>query len=722
MPIRPLDEWTVGRTQSLPLSALKGAVIGLDASHYIQQHLVNQSTREALLGALGGFPFALKANIERELQTFKSLGVTCVFVFNGLDFGKKDEKPRNQAAMVRSFEQAWELYDQQQADQVVDAFSNAGTPPPETLYKFLQRILSQNGVSFMVAPYSACAQLAYLARGSSPVIDAIYGPSEALFFDIDKLVTRIDIEPAQFFWLTKHTLQEELGRLSNEQFLEFGLLLGSPFLRSFPLFENPAFPGKLPTVRDALPMFNAAGRSALTLCAQFEDERRMQELDYTKAYKRAYLVVKHHVIIDIDGRVAPMHQEHTSSDMHEIIGLRLPEELYFYMSKGVIGRDVPNCLTSGEICLSLPLGTEDTEIYRQLVADTLTPIRAQSIGLLANCLHRFYQTKVITIRPWFDEDSNQRQISLKGLPSVKETVQAWRVSSDKMPEAVKSIQAPRGSFKFGLQSLTNSEFVARTFATKDTPILSTQEDILSNVVWRFLQLRGYVDEKHNLTAWGKCLDQALSSVDPNDHLEDAIFIAIEMLRMGLLNTKNWFSHVSGGPMRGSEEDKTFNMLVSRVACIAKLQHKPIGYSGPLSRQLLCYRSLICEVRTALRNLIESVLASLLLSGDADRDRKDWVQLGIKLPFIDDNDCGLGIAVRTYLDDLPLQANPTSPEARQEVKSKGKEWFQHSESFTGNLDLAFKLWDAVYQGTQNAGREFKEATLWENANRWLADRR
>lgn len=66
----------------------------------------------------------------------------------------------------------------------------------------------------------------------------------------------------------------------------------------------------------------------------------------------------------------------------------------------------------------------------------------------------------------------------------------------------------------------------------------------------------------------------------------------------------------------------------------------------------------------------------------------------RLPFIDDNDCGLGIAVRTYLDDLPLQANPTSPEARSDVKAKGKEWFQHSESFIGNLDLAFKLWDAV----------------------------
>lgn len=198
--VRAFDDWVNGRAQSLPLSALKGAVVGIDASFYISQHLVNQSTREALLGALGGFPFALKNNIEKELQTFKNLGVGCVFVFNGLDFGKKEYRTQTRPTSMRSFEQAWELYDQQQADQVVDAFSNAGmlfyrspqfarrwptslptvhsyrsprpippthadpyhpsgTPPPETLYKFLQRILSQNGISFIVAPYCAAAQV-----------------------------------------------------------------------------------------------------------------------------------------------------------------------------------------------------------------------------------------------------------------------------------------------------------------------------------------------------------------------------------------------------------------------------------------------------------------------------------------------------------------------------------------------------------------------------------
>jgi hypothetical protein len=108
----------------------------------------------------------------------------------------------------------------------------------------------------------------------------------------------MDIESSQFFWITKQTCQDEMGRLSNEQFLDFCLLLGSSFLRTFPGFENPTFPGKGVSIRDALPIFNQAGRNALALCAQFEEDRRVQELQYADAYKRAFMTVKHHVIMD----------------------------------------------------------------------------------------------------------------------------------------------------------------------------------------------------------------------------------------------------------------------------------------------------------------------------------------------------------------------------------------------------------------------------------------
>lgn len=724
MPIRALDDWAASHTQPLPLSSLKGAVLGIDASHYIFHHLHHHSSREPLLVALGGFPFALKSNIGRELQTFKNLGITCVFVFNGLDFGLREHQTHTRAESARAFEQAWDLYDQQQADQVVDAFSNAGTPKPDSLYRFLQRILHENKVEFLVAPYSAAAQLSYLGKGPNQLVDAVYGASDILLFDVEKLITKIDMENSEnsrFHWVTKQFCQDELGRLSSEQFLDFALLLGSRYLRTFPPFENAAYPGKALNIREALTSFNTAGRSALTICSQFEDDRRVQDPKYLDRYKRALMTVKHHVIMDADGKVGPMDPDHVPSDMHELIGQRLPEELYFYLSKGILGPNVPNYLTSGEVLIPLPLGVEDSDIYRRLVGDLLLPIRTQSIGLLSNSLHRFYQTKVINVRTWFNEKA-ERPISLKALPSVKDTIQSWKLRSEQFPESTKRLRATYSSFKFAAESLKDAEFVSKSFSSRDSPPLYLQDDILANVFWRFLQLRGYVDDKHQLTAWGTCLEQALSVLDPTWNLEEPTFIAIELLRLGILNAKDWFSHVSGGPMRGSDEERTFNMLVSRVACIGKLRHKNIGYSGPLSRQLLSFRSLISTVRATLRDLIEVVLAGLLLGGDADRDRKDWTEMSTKLPFIDDNDCGLGIAVRTYLDDLLHQTNPTSPETRAEVKAKGKEWFQHSESFAGSLDIAFRLWDAVYKGTQSTGREFNDTKLWDGANKWLAERR
>jgi hypothetical protein len=73
------------------------------------------------------------------------------------------------------------------------------------------------------------------------------------------------------------------------------------------------------------------------------------------------------------------------------------------------------------------------------------------------------------------------------------------------------------------------------------------------------------------------------------------------------------------------------MLVSRVAVLGKLHHKPTGYSGPLSRQLLAYRSMVSEVRAGLRDLIEMSLLSLFLGDDneVERDRDDWMTITLR---------------------------------------------------------------------------------------------
>jgi len=138
------------------------------------------------------------------------------------------------------------------------------------------------------------------------------------------------------------------------------------------------------------------------------------------------------------------------------------------------------------------------------------------------------------------------------------------------------------------------------------------------------------------------------------------------------------------------------LLVSRVACLGKFQHKQIGFTGPLSRQLLGYHSMIAAVRNSMRDLVEVCLTTLLLNGEADRDRTDWYELGLDLPFLLDNDCGLGLLVNNYLFELYKEpkTDPPNEETRLKAKEVQQRTFAHAVDTEGDLRRAFALWDAV----------------------------
>ena len=79
----------------------------------------------------------------------------------------------------------------------------------------------------------------------------------------------------------------------------------------------------------------------------------------------------------------------------------------------------------------------------------------------------------------------------------------------------------------------------------------TRHEVTSNAVWRFLQLRNYVDKKHQLTPWGKVLEASLSMTGSNKDQEEAVFVAVELLRLKLLNADTLFEGFSGAPVHGS---------------------------------------------------------------------------------------------------------------------------------------------------------------------------
>ena len=164
-------------------------------------------------------------------------------------------------------------------------------------------------------------------------------------------------------------------------------------------------------------------------------------------------------------------------------------------------------------------------------------------------------------------------------------------------------------------------------------------------MWRFLQLRGYVNEKHQLSDWGNILLNILTKLDSTPEQAEAAFIAVELLRLGLLTTDTLFPKDYGGaavhgtglianqilcpPFLNSqylEIDRSSCLLVSRLACTGKMLHLAKGYSGPLSRHLLAYHALITEIRLSLRDLLEMNLAVMFLEADVERIREDLLDI------------------------------------------------------------------------------------------------
>ena len=261
------------------------------------------------------------------------------------------------------------------------------------------------------------------------------GSSELFLFDVDKVITKLDLERLQFSWLSKRACQEELGKsrgISDDMFIDACMLSGSSFLPTFPPLDNPR---KSDTIRDSITMMFAFNRSVTAVCTHYQDDAQVQQMGYLDKYKRGRLAVKHHVIFTDDGKVEPLDVEHAPFDVHEFIGQRLPEELYFYLSKGVVGPNVLNWITSGELLEMPPLDNGESEEYHRLVRDQLPPIRAQALSLLSQTLHFYYHRKDVTVRFWFDKKAERILKPKDPTPPPQGVIAAWHVKTGTLEQA-----------------------------------------------------------------------------------------------------------------------------------------------------------------------------------------------------------------------------------------------------------------------------------------------
>ncbi|CAO1599130.1 hypothetical protein XANCAGTX0491_002873 [Xanthoria calcicola] len=749
MGIPAFDTWATAHvTKSLPLSYLNDSVVGVDASYYL-----DAVGKEPLVSALGGFPFALESNIVRELKDLQSIGLRLHFVFNGLDYGIDDDPFGPSLAAAENSALAFGIYENREtAAQAAQVFRSSGAPNSAALSDFLKKVLYKHGVSFTVAPYSALAQLAYFEKHPDGFIDAIYGPAELFLYGVDKIITKLKLahqphdapdkgiakkapqlapEVPEFLWIDRRSCLEALGRISLANFEDALLLAGSKILSPFPPTNRA---GKTYAFRDIASLLAVTVGGAVTLCNQNSDDEEVQRLEYLDRYKRAMAGIRHHVVITSEGDIETLDKDSAPDDLHDCVGQRLPEELNMYLSRGMIRPRVLSWLASGIILILAPYDGGDSKVYQDLVRHQLEPVRRQTLSLLADSLNRYYQRKEITTRYWFDP-SSPSSVNIKDLlPSPKDSINSWNIKENALSDRRQTLidkqtpDLPLGSLSFAVRSLQDANFAAATITPpkkgQKHQLLQSRGEVCANAVWRFLQLRGYVDRQHQLTAWGKALDSVLSIAGSQPQQEKAALLAVELMRLGLLNADTMFFAYSGAPGRSNDIDKRNCMLVSRVASLGRLIHQPRGYSGPLSRHLLAYHSMVSAVQASMRDMLEMCLVTMFLEGGVDREREDWMEIALMLPLFEEDSCALGVVMLHYLDELFVREDPTSDATREEMTSKGQGWVIHSD-FKASQQLAFGLWDAVYQGVKVAnesGEDIKEIQMWHEVDQWLAQRR
>ena len=109
------------------IDQFQGAAIAIDGDEYLDTLLTKNLTREPLLPALGGLPFALEKHVDDDLKNFAAYDITPIFAFNGLQVASKDKAivMREARKAAKDLDEAWSIYDQGRGEEAVNAFGKA---------------------------------------------------------------------------------------------------------------------------------------------------------------------------------------------------------------------------------------------------------------------------------------------------------------------------------------------------------------------------------------------------------------------------------------------------------------------------------------------------------------------------------------------------------------------------------------------------------------------
>ena len=285
-----------------------------------------------------------------------------------------------------------------------------------------------------------------------------------------------------------------------------GILAGCDNSPTFPPLASPNS-----TLRTTVDMIKHY-KSGHACVAAFAEQPPVKAAHYLDHFMRTRSMFKYSLILSSDGSVQPLPlavpapapgtMAHTltaadiPTDLHEIFTNRLPDEIYYYLSRGLTSPQPLIWLTSGVIIERPPLCGGETSDYRRFVKEVIsegaTGPRATTLALISTVSHSFWTSRRIILRLWFEPNGPSKQIQYNQ-PTTSQAVE--RVASWFVPHSVIEEELRRQflftiDFSLALGATATDQTASRTRNRAD--FLERRDEIVANVIWRFLELRGCV--------------------------------------------------------------------------------------------------------------------------------------------------------------------------------------------------------------------------------------
>ncbi|KAH9046583.1 temperature dependent protein affecting M2 dsRNA replication-domain-containing protein [Lactarius hengduanensis] len=388
-------------------------------------------------------------------------------------------------------------------------------------------------------------------------------------------------------------------------------------------------------------------------------------------------------------------------------------------------------------------------LYRRFVKEVITEgqtgPRATALALVSSVAHHFWANRKVSGAFWFEHSappSNKYMLhTSQQTAQLAERVVGWHVPYAIIEEELRGQNVSSSTIDFALclGATATEKQAARTRvrpgATNLIP-LDKKDEMVANVIWRFLELRGFLLKTHDHSPMARAMHSALRQARLNDKFQDSLYLFLELVRAGVMHGHLWSGRAfSGGPSFGTDDEKSCMLLVMRTLSIVPLNFKSVPWSAPLSRELLVFNSFIRSLSRALRMLLEVTTLNMLLRSDARQARDDLLDIALSLPFQGEVNTGFGVLAKVYLDALTHlnnQQRVRDPNAEGVREAKAMALEICEETFPGvksprmEVERGFRFWDVALTAMRQLHSE--QAVLpelidqFEAAEAWLGPMR